>query len=588
MNRVNLFLKNNISYIVSYYIRFVIILQIINIFVEHHLNHFSDKYILTIYSIIYIAIIFVSYALSYRKYIGYLLTLCYLSIHILVNISSNIGIVFLHNKSIHYLLDSLYTNNLLILLLDVIILILLLNYKAIFNVVFTPLDKYKIIRWIVYIYIIYYLIDIIIIEIRHYNRTHTFLLDIGKDLNSLFNRVFNTFSHSDINIKYNILYNNFLNGLWICTVFIIIGLIFFYILYRDIPLRKTTKLDYTLMRNAFEANGHYNSLNYFSFRGERKIIWSKGYSTFLSYVVTNGVMISSGDPIGLLEEWYEVMQLFYLESKKYGLDACIIHGSENAKYIWSKIDPEYQLPTMELGNEAIVDVQQFTLSGSKMRNCRQMINRILRKGYYTRIDLIKNYDDDILLKIHDYMNLWRRIADVERGYSTSLGSIDKERYYDCLLAICYDSDNNICGFMHLVPWNKYGFSLDIMRWDTQQNIVGINELLIYDTIQYMRKMQYDYLSLHLVVFGRAFIHSNDSYILHAFKYILVKLSKRFQMQSLYAFNRKFDPKWHRKYLLYTTNKRLLHILLAIMHVESLILFPRINNIKQRLLSYFTE
>ena len=51
---------------------------------------------------------------------------------------------------------------------------------------------------------------------------------------------------------------------------------------------------------------------------------------------------------------------------------------EHAAEVWCR---EGRLTALELGDEAIVDVDGFTLEGRAMRNVRQMVSRVARHGY---------------------------------------------------------------------------------------------------------------------------------------------------------------------------------------------------------------
>ena len=56
--------------------------------------------------------------------------------------------------------------------------------------------------------------------------------------------------------------------------------------------------------------------------------------------------------------------------------------SELGAEVWCR---EGDLTALELGDEAIVNVADFSLSGRQMRNVRQMVNRVAKNGYTAEV-----------------------------------------------------------------------------------------------------------------------------------------------------------------------------------------------------------
>ena len=69
----------------------------------------------------------------------------------------------------------------------------------------------------------------------------------------------------------------------------------------------------------------------------------------------------------------------------------MIGCSELGAEIWCR---EGDLTALELGDEAVVNVADFTLQGRSMRNVRQMVTRVCRHGYVAEV---------------------RRVGDIPRG-----------------------------------------------------------------------------------------------------------------------------------------------------------------------------
>ncbi len=90
-------------------------------------------------------------------------------------------------------------------------------------------------------------------------------------------------------------------------------------------------------------------------------------------------MLASGDPIGDVEAWPGAIERFMDEAKARSWTPAVMGCSETGgEVLWTR---ETGLDALELGDEAVVDVADFSLSGRAMRNVRRMVKRIERAGY---------------------------------------------------------------------------------------------------------------------------------------------------------------------------------------------------------------
>ncbi len=129
------------------------------------------------------------------------------------------------------------------------------------------------------------------------------------------------------------------------------------------------------VRALLDKHGDRDSLGYFALRDDKSIIWSATGKSCIGYRVLSGVMLASGDPIGDAEAWPGAIHAFLDEAARHAWVPAVIGCSELGAEIWCR---EGGLTALELGDEAIVDVADFSLSGRPMRNVRQMVSRVGR------------------------------------------------------------------------------------------------------------------------------------------------------------------------------------------------------------------
>src|SRR6202020_792326 len=174
--------------------------------------------------------------------------------------------------------------------------------------------------------------------------------------------------------------------------------------------------DATQIRELLARHGDRDSLGYFSLRDDKNVIWSPTGKSCICYRVVSGVMLASADPIGDPEAWPGAIAVFLDEAASHAWVPAVMGCSELAAEIWCR---EGGLTALELGDEAIVNVADFSLSGRKMRNVRQMVSRVAKNGYTAeirRLGDIPRHELDAIVKAADS---WRG-SHTERGFSMAL------------------------------------------------------------------------------------------------------------------------------------------------------------------------
>ena len=75
---------------------------------------------------------------------------------------------------------------------------------------------------------------------------------------------------------------------------------------------------------------------------------------------------------------------------------------------------------------------------------------------------------------------------------------------------------------------------------------GLTELVVVETIEHLRREGYEGLALNFATF-RAVLASEagDRFVHRVEKWFLERMSDSMQIESLWTFNEKFQPEWHR-------------------------------------------
>ncbi|MFF7608370.1 phosphatidylglycerol lysyltransferase domain-containing protein [Streptomyces parvulus] len=340
------------------------------------------------------------------------------------------------------------------------------------------------------------------------------------------------------------------------------------------PAARLTEEDEVRLRALLARHGGRDSLGHFALRRDKAVVFSPSGKAAVTYRVVSGVMLASGDPIGDVEAWPGAIERFMDEARAHSWTPAVMGCSETGGEVWTR---ETGLDALELGDEAVVDVADFSLAGRAMRNVRQMVKRIERAGYETRVRRVADLPAAELDRVRRAADAWRG-TDTERGFSMALGRVGDPADGDCLIATAHKQDaepgayGDLKAVLHFVPWGTDGVSLDLMRRDRAAD-PGMNELLIVAALQAAPRLGIARVSLNFAMFRAALARGEKigaGPVLRAWRGLLIFLSRWFQIESLYKFNAKFRPRWEPRFVVYRASSDLPRIGWAAMQAEGFV------------------
>jgi lysyl-tRNA synthetase, class II len=347
-----------------------------------------------------------------------------------------------------------------------------------------------------------------------------------------------------------------------------------YLFFRSArPRARLSAADATKIRELLAKHGDRDSLGYFALRDDKSVIWSPSGKAGICYRVVAGVMLASGDPLGDPEAWPGAIAEFMDEAARHAWRPAVMGCSELGAEVWCR---EGDLAALELGDEAIVEVADFSLSGRPMRNVRQMVNRVAKNGYTAEVrrvgDIPRPELDQVIREADD----WRG-TNVERGFSMALGRLGAPGDENCVLVTAKEN-GTLKAILHFVPWGTDGLSLDLMRRD-KTAIGGLNDFLIVEAIKAAPALGVKRVSLNFAMF-RAALERGERIgagpVLKAWRGLLVFLSRWFQIESLYKFNAKFSPVWEPRFFVYPGGRDVPRIAIAALEAEAFLVWPRLE------------
>ncbi len=358
------------------------------------------------------------------------------------------------------------------------------------------------------------------------------------------------------------------------TVNVLMAVTFLLVLYACFRAPRGARLlaeeDEQRLRELLDRHGERDSLGYFALRRDKSVIFSPSGKAAVAYRVVGGVSLASGDPLGDPEAWPGAIDAWLAEARLHAWTPAVMGASEEAGTVYAR----HGLDALELGDEAIVDLADFTLDGRAMRVVRQAHNRVRRAGYTVRVRRHEDIPAEEMALLVDRADHWRDGA-TERGFSMALGRLGDPSDGRCVMLECRDADGAPRALLSFVPWGERGLSLDLMRRDRDcEN--GLMEYMVVELLLQAKELGIDRVSLNFAMFRSVFERGarlGAGPVLRLWRSVLTFFSRWWQIESLYRANAKYRPVWEPRFLLFAKSSDIPRIGLASARAEGFLTLP---------------
>ena len=313
------------------------------------------------------------------------------------------------------------------------------------------------------------------------------------------------------------------------------------------PLAAPRALPDPEVRHAVEElvrrHGH-DTLAFFKLRGDQHYLFTDDGAAFLGYRVEGGVMLCAGDPVGPAAAMPALLDKAAAFAQVRGLRLGAVAVSAGAAPAFEALG----LRRLYLGDEAIVETGRFSLEGRAIRKVRQSVTRIEKAGYTFSMETLSDVPDETMAELERVSEAWRAGVD-ERGFTMALERLGGAHQHDTVVAIARDAEGHVRGFLHFVPsYGREAVSLSFMRRDPETPN-GLTEFLVARSIEAFRERGTEEVSLNFAAFARL-LTEPENMLERVAARVLRWADAWFQIESLYRFNAKFDPRWEPRYVLY--------------------------------------
>ena len=273
--------------------------------------------------------------------------------------------------------------------------------------------------------------------------------------------------------------------------------------------------------------------------------FSKGNDAGLSYHVQRGVALIVGNPFGNARYFRGLTTHFRELCFVNDWLPAFVHVSDQYRKLYESQGFRLQ----KIGEEAILDLAAFeTVKNGKY--FRQIRNRFTKLEFSVEV-VQPPYSSELIQSLRAISDDWlQRPGRAERGFM--LGYFDEAYLQLCPLALLYDAEHRIQGFMNFVPTYTQGTAnYDLLRCagDAPGNA---NDFLMLGAIEHLQSEGVQTLNLGLCpLAGVDAPESEETTIVNqALRFVYANGDRFYSFSGLRRFKAKYEPTWESRYIAY--------------------------------------
>jgi phosphatidylglycerol lysyltransferase len=306
-----------------------------------------------------------------------------------------------------------------------------------------------------------------------------------------------------------------------------------------------------------------DSMSYFAKQNDKRHFGVDGRA-FIGFGVRNRVAIVAGDPVGEPDAIAPLVTAF--------VDLCRANDWVPVFYETSDryldIYRGCGLRWFKIGEEAVLPLPAWSLSGGAVAKVRQFINKVRREApdlevvEYRRTAPVSDIDD----QLEDISSAWLAMKrGGEMGFN--LGVFSVEDLADKRTLIARRADGAVEAFVTWLPYRAgRAVVLDAMRHrpDAQP---GVMDLLVAESALLFKKEGLEAASLAMAPLANADDQAPVSPYDRGVKLLFEHFSSVYGYRTLFQYKKKFAPAWEPRYLVFPRPDHLLRIAYALVSVH---------------------
>ncbi|UXR68807.1 MULTISPECIES: bifunctional lysylphosphatidylglycerol flippase/synthetase MprF [unclassified Staphylococcus] len=276
--------------------------------------------------------------------------------------------------------------------------------------------------------------------------------------------------------------------------------------------------------------------------GDKHVFVNEAKNAFLMYRHTRESFIVLGDPIGDSDGFYSLLTEFYDHATYLGADVMFYQVSEEQLSLYHAFGNQF----FKLGEEALIDVPNFTVAGKKRRGFRATLNKFESQGYTFEI-LDTPLDEETYQRLRKVSDTW---LGQQSEFYFSVGHFNRKYINAAPVAVLRNAEGRIDAFATLMPVDqKTTISVDLIRWDREIDLPFMDGLYL-NMILWAQTAGYAQFNMGMATLSNVgqvpYGHAKEKVVGRFYEHF----NGLYSFQGLRQYKSKFGPHWESRYLIY--------------------------------------
>jgi len=306
-----------------------------------------------------------------------------------------------------------------------------------------------------------------------------------------------------------------------------------------------------------------SSLDYFKYWPDKTYFVLESRQCYIAFRFGGGYAVVLGDPVGPESEIEPIIKRF--------LEYC---ANNDWRIAFHQTLPDF-LPIykklgfrkLKIGDDAIVDLSNFSLDGKEAKKLRHATNQLEKQGVrFIRYD--PPISPEIMSQLKHVSDSWLEIPG-RRERTFTLGLFEHDYVRSTPVYAAVDASGKILAFMNSIPsFCKGEATIDLMR-HLSDAPPGIMDYLFTRLFFTKKEEGYQRFSLGMAPMAGFREHEESSTEERAVHYFMHQLNFLFSYQGLLHYKSKFATIWEPRYTIYRNVLNLPRVARAISEVSEI-------------------
>ena len=296
---------------------------------------------------------------------------------------------------------------------------------------------------------------------------------------------------------------------------------------------------------------------------DKSLFFSRGDRSFIAYRVANDFALTLGDPVGPEEDLPAAIEQFIDMCRRRGWRVGFHQVRGNHLHLYKNLG----FRGLRIGDEAVVDLDRFSLDGSAMKEARNTVARVERAGYRVRV-FDSPIDEHLLDQLQRVSDQWLKLPG-HRERRVTLGSFSRDYVRRTRVYAALNAAGDVVAFLNLVPsYDANLATVDLMRRGSD-NTNGLMDYVFAMAFLDSKARGCCRFSLGLAPLAEFDEDEQPSVEEKLVQWGLRRMPNLFRADSLRRFKAKYASEWEPRYEVYRNRWDLPRLALALRSVTEI-------------------